>query len=539
MGSLFNKIVETKQIKLWKTASNRAEYEKVRRVIGGTDLKSTLDSKMINDAMLSQGITSVSTQESLILIHDPCDIRKAYSKLSDGLGKVRDLKQNIINGYSSFNSIAIDTKQKKVTLLANTIYSNKIKQYVSESEIKKQQKSCHEDATDEEKKRYTTVSELIASDTYININKILRDQLSELSQKIKSESSIKVITHVLDREFDSLSNFKFIDNEINDEFVIRMKAARISSESIMKSADNCIVIILSEKELYKITDGGIIINDGICYTQSRRKTDKIIYCDGDISEFLEYNNYTKNKTLTKSLSQINICLPLCEASITDWYLNHVKKRVPIKLVTQQFPNSIVKSYDKLIIKNKVYQNAQVLVDYGIALDNEQIDTDEDISNAINKYQVVRIQIIDREGKLIFKQPMLLATNKTVNNSEQAFNIYYTYLRRSKIESVFKFLKDVLGWEDCQIQDFNSMKTLLTFCYFVAAYFYEIESVLIKDPMIKYLAFLGNGKGKVTRTYVLRGVVKLLDKYIVDQWIEEYEITPEMLQDMLKLARVGI
>ena len=153
--------------------------------------------------------------------------------------------------------------------------------------------------------------------------------------------------------------------------------------------------------------------------------------------------------------------------------------------------------------------------------------------------MVRIQILDREGKLIFKQPMLLVTNKTVSNSEQAFNVYYTYLRRSKIESVFKFLKDVLGWEECQIQDFNSMKTLLTFCYFVAAYFYEIESVLIKDPMIKYLAFLGNGKGKVTRTYVLRGLVKLLDKYIVDQWIEEYDITPEMLQEMLKLARAGI
>jgi len=538
VGSLFNKIVETKQIKLWKTASNRAEYEKVRRVIGGTDLKSTLDSEMINDAMLAHGITSVSTQNSLILIHDPCDIRKAYSKSSDGLGKVRDLKQNIINGYSSFNSIAIDTEQKKITLLANTIYSNKIKHYVSESEIKKQQLPCSENATDEEKERYTTVSELITSDTYININKILREQLSELSQNIKSKSSVKSITHVLDREFDSLSIFKFIDT-INDEFVIRMKATRVSSESIMKSADSCTVITLSEKELYKVTDGGIIINDGICYTQSRRKTNKIIYCDGDISEFLEYNNYTKNKTLTRSLSQINTCLPLCEAGITDWYLNHVKKRVPIKLITQQFPNSITKSYDKLTIKNKVYQSSQVIVDWGIALDNEQIDADDGVLDAINKYQVVRIQILDREGKLIFKQPMLLATNKTVSNGEQAFNVYYTYLRRSKIESVFKFLKDVLGWEECQIQDFNSMKTLLTFCYFVAAYFYEIESVLIKDPMIKYLAFLGNGKGKVTRTYVLRGLVKLLDKYIVDQWIEEYDITSEMLQEMLQLARVGI
>ena len=60
-----------------KQQANRAEYEKVRRVIGGPDLKATLDSKIINDAMLQQGITKLSEHNSLIMIHDPCDIRKA------------------------------------------------------------------------------------------------------------------------------------------------------------------------------------------------------------------------------------------------------------------------------------------------------------------------------------------------------------------------------------------------------------------------------------------------------------------------------
>ena len=111
-------------------------------------------------------------------------------------------------------------------------------------------------------------------------------------------------------------------------------------------------------------------------------------------------------------------------------------------------------------------------------------------------------MLNRNGKVLFKNPMLLITNKTVNTPEQASNIYHIYLKRSKIEGVFKFLKNVLGWEECQIREFAAIKTLLTFCYFVAGYFYEIESALIHNETIQFLAYLGNGKGKITRTYIL-------------------------------------
>ncbi len=40
--------------------------------------------------------------------------------------------------------------------------------------------------------------------------------------------------------------------------------------------------------------------------------------------------------------------------------------------------------------------------------------------------------------------MLLITNELVNDFDSAFEIYKAYLRRSKIENVFKFLKDQLG-----------------------------------------------------------------------------------------------
>ena len=112
------------------------------------------------------------------------------------------------------------------------------------------------------------------------------------------------------------------------------------------------------------------------------------------------------------------------------------------------------------------------------------------------------------------------------------------MKRAKIESVFKFLKDVLGWEESQIRDFKAIKTILTFCYFVAGYFYEIESALIENDVIKFIAYLGNGKGKVTRHYILQGFAKMITKVEVDDAIEEFNITPEQIKQIMQLMMRG-
>ena len=38
-------------------------------------------------------------------------------------------------------------------------------------------------------------------------------------------------------------------------------------------------------------------------------------------------------------------------------------------------------------------------------------------------------------------------------------VYHIYLLRSKIEAVFKFLKDVLSWEEFQVRDWESIKNI--------------------------------------------------------------------------------
>ena len=195
-----------------------------------------------------------------------------------------------------------------------------------------------------------------------------------------------------------------------------------------------------------------------------------------------------------------------------------------KLATKRFKHKNTRHFDKIQIKNKVYQNASCVIEYG---------------ELLNGYAVVRVQLFNRDGKALFKVPMLLITNKEVSTSEQASNIYHIYLKRSKIEGVFKFLKNVLGWEESQIREFAAMKTLLTFCYFVAGYFYEIESALIQNETIQFLAYLGNGKGKVTRFYILRGLNKWINKNIVDVAIEKFKITPEQMKEIDRLALMGV
>ena len=394
--------------------------------------KNVLNDKQISEALFENGVTRLAAKDELLIIHDGSDIRKEYASKLEDLGKVRDLNGKIINGYSSFNSVAVDLSGKEVTLLSTEIYSNKADEFISQKDLNLIAKRLSKKATEEQKAHYAAVKARVASTEHINSSIIGKQQIKKVSDGLKKSHPNKKLTHVIDRGSDDDGTFTFINDEINDKFVIRLKASRVAEQ--------------------------------------------------------------------------------------------IDKKAPReKLVSKVFTKKYVKSYDKIQIKSKVYQGASCVVEWG---------------EKLNGYAVVRVQLMTREGNSVFRAPMLLITNKEVSNLEQALSIYHIYLKRPKIEGIFKFLKEVLGWEDSQIQDFAAMKTLLTFCYFVAAYFYEIESALIQNEVIQFIAELGGGKGKVTRTYVLRGFAKMITKTSVDQAIEKHKITPEQIQQIMLLAMRG-
>lgn len=114
---LFGAVVEHKTIKLWSIFKNRSDYVKMSRLLGLEEAKNILDDKKISAALLESGVAKLADKSELLILHDGSDIRKQYSSKLEELGKVRDLDGNIINGYSSFNSVAVDLHGKEVTLL--------------------------------------------------------------------------------------------------------------------------------------------------------------------------------------------------------------------------------------------------------------------------------------------------------------------------------------------------------------------------------------------------------------------------------------
>jgi len=152
-----------------------------------------------------------------------------------------------------------------------------------------------------------------------------------------------------------------------------------------------------------------------------------------------------------------------------------------------------------------------------------------------QYTVVRTTLFDRHGKPIYKNPMLLISNIVLKSAEEGVGIYRIYLLRAKIEQVFKFFKDVLGWEEFQIRDYEAIKNLLALCFFIGSYFYEIESELINNRTVALIAQLGGGKGKVTRYYFLAGLKKMLILANVARFRENNEVDDETWQEMLEFA----
>ena len=189
----------------------------------------------------------------------------------------------------------------------------------------------------------------------------------------------------------------------------------------------------------------------------------------------------------------------------------------VKLKDVPLKGKHVDVLDKVRMKKKVYQQVKRIIEWGTLVLNGEI------------YYIVRVTLLKRDGKPIYKQPMLLLTNQPVTNQPEALAIYRIYLMRSKIEEVFKFIKHAVGWEAFQVRDWESIKNLIATAFFIGGYFYQIEPELARHPVVEWLCQLGNGKGKVTRHFFLEGLRDLLIHHHVEQRREQSGLTASQWQ----------
>ena len=95
--------------KLYSNSDNTSNYKKFNRTLTGKNKSSSLSVEKVNTALIEHAKVEFEEEDHLYLMHDPSDLRKKHSNKTENIGEVRDLSGNIINGFYTFNTIALST----------------------------------------------------------------------------------------------------------------------------------------------------------------------------------------------------------------------------------------------------------------------------------------------------------------------------------------------------------------------------------------------------------------------------------------------
>lgn len=122
------------------------------------------------------------------------------------------------------------------------------------------------------------------------------------------------------------------------------------------------------------------------------------------------------------------------------------------------------------------------------------------------------------------EPWVLLTDWPVTDAQSAVRIFSMYRQRWAVEDSFRFLKDILGWEDVQLLDLEGVRTLLALGWVAAGFLYEL-GVSLDWEEVRLLARLGGWiarpntrPGKIVLT---RGLQHLLDLLVTQTILEQY------------------
>lgn len=388
--------------KIWTLAADKAEYERFETLLSNDSSRNTINQDSFNELLRLNAADKIVGQPSATVIHDPCNIRKAYSEKMEKLDRVRSLDGKMINGYRTFNSVLLHGS--KISLLGCRPYSQQ-----EDSELE---------------------------EDHLTNKEVSFKEIRLISKALKSDFPERRVTHIFDREADDSEYFELIDKELGDLFIFRLKTNR---------------------------------NSDVAYWNEEKG-----------------------------------------------------KEYQVKLHLKPFANCYNYVFQKFIHKGKCYQQVRAKISY------EKNWVGQDY------YNIIRIELSDRKGKAIFAKPMMLISNYEIPNEEIALLIFQKYLKRSKIEGLFKFLKNELGWENFQIRNFQAIKNILLLGFFVGAYFCEYESQLIDKPIVIIICNLAKSKGKVSRHFFMKGLVILAHWQLAQQFFKEHDISNDDLEKLMDL-----
>jgi hypothetical protein len=422
---LASRIVTVGHLQIYTMSESKKEYDVFKGLLNGNQLN-TLTSESILEVIRGQAVTAleeIETTKHLYVLHDGCDIRKPNSNDLEHLGKVMSLQKQVVNGYKTMNSVAVDIEGKSLNLLEHYTYSTGMTEYKTQEQIA----------------AIAQASEIeIDQQGYLSNRSVYFQTVLNSHNTIKRANNAAQITHVQDREFDAEVYFEFV-SDLEDTFITRLKLSRLSNET--------------------------------------------------------YPVYTPKGKISKKVA--------C-----------------IKLIDKVFKYHVSYDISRISIKNKTYANVTSLIEWEPLVLNNRT------------YSVLRITLKDERGVPLFQHPMMLITNRLVETGEDAKCIYQAYLLRFKIEVVFRFLKTHLGWETFQVRDFQTIKNILAFAFFLVGYFKELKKDLQSHEVYQLIAQIGGAKGAISVHFLLKGIEKLVNFRQIQDLIDNNVLTKMEIDEAL-------
>jgi len=117
-------------------AEDKKKYDVFKGLLNGNQVNTLSDEILIKEVQ-TKTCEQLNGSSQVYVLHDPCDIRKPSAPAMEHIGKVMSLSKTVVNGYRTFNSVAIDPDKQGVNFLSHTIYSTNMPNYVKQDVLEK------------------------------------------------------------------------------------------------------------------------------------------------------------------------------------------------------------------------------------------------------------------------------------------------------------------------------------------------------------------------------------------------------------------
>ena len=209
-------------------STDKKEYDVFKGLLNGSQ-KNTLSAESVLEVIRSQAQERLGKESRVYVLHDGSDLRKPNAQDMAYLGKVMSLQKQVITGYKTLNSVAVDITGKDITLIDHTLYSTGMPNYVSKETLSLIGLIGLIGQHSPKVPNLAPVMwDNIEKGEYLNNTTVYFQALLNSHNTIKRGNLDIKITHIQDREFDGEEYFEYAD-DLKDEFITRLKLSRLSN----------------------------------------------------------------------------------------------------------------------------------------------------------------------------------------------------------------------------------------------------------------------------------------------------------------------